>query len=84
MEFRCAVPGPTTVAEVTVSVAEVAVTAVTTLIAVALGGWLTGRAQDRIWQRDHQRQWRDIRLTAYTGYLTAFREYVAYGCATHM
>jgi hypothetical protein len=70
--------GPTIVAEVTVSVAEVAVTAGTTLIAVALGGWLTSRAQDRIWQRDHQRQWRDIRLTAYTGYLTAFREYVAY------
>jgi hypothetical protein len=68
----------TIVVEVPVSVAEVSVTAVTTLIAVALGGWLTSRAQERIWQRDHQRQWRDIRLTAYTGYLAAFREYIAY------
>lgn len=56
----------------------VTVTAVTTLMAVVLGGWLTIRAQDRLWRRDHQRQWRDIRLAAYTSYLTAFREYVAY------
>jgi hypothetical protein len=75
---RRAALDPTIAPEVPVSVAEVGVTAVTTLIAVALGGWLTSRAQERIWQRDHQRQWRDIRLTAYTGYLTAFREYVAY------
>jgi hypothetical protein len=71
-------PGPTIVPEVPVNVAEVGVTAAATLIAVVLGGWLTSRAQDRIWQRDHQRQWRDIRLAAYTGFLTAFREYVAY------
>jgi hypothetical protein len=64
--------------EVPVGVGEVGVTAATTLTAVALGGWLTVRAQDRLWRRDHQRQWRDIRLAAYTSYLTAFREYVAY------
>lgn len=58
--------------------AEIGVTAATTLVAVLLGGWLTVRAQDRLWRRDHQRQWRDIRLSAYTGYLNAFREYVAY------
>jgi len=57
---------------------EVSVTAATTLTAVTLGGWLTTRAQDRLWRRDHQRQWRDIRLSAYTAYLTAFREYIAY------
>jgi hypothetical protein len=64
--------------EVTVSANEVGVTAVSTLVAVVLGGWLTIRAQDRHWRRDHQRQWRDIRLAAYTSYLTAFRQYVAY------
>jgi hypothetical protein len=61
-----------------VSVGEVGVTAAATLISVMLGGWITVRAQDRLWRRDHQREWRDIRLTAYTSYLTAFREYVAY------
>ena len=60
------------------NVGEVAVTTGTTLIAVLLGGWLTIRAQDRGWRLDHQRQWRDIRLAAYTSYLTAFREYIAY------
>jgi hypothetical protein len=60
------------------SITQLSITAVTTLLAVALGGWLTIRAQDRLWRRDNRRQWRDIRLTAYTGFLTAFREYVAY------
>ncbi|MFI7432475.1 hypothetical protein [Micromonospora haikouensis] len=61
-----------------VNLAELGITAATTLVAVALGGWLTVRAQDRLWRRDHQRQWRDIRLAAYRDFLTAFREYVAY------
>lgn len=60
------------------SVAEVGVSATTTLVAVVLGGWLTVRAQDRLWRRDHQRQWRDIRIDAYIRFLTAFREYIAY------
>ncbi|NJC83634.1 hypothetical protein [Planosporangium mesophilum] len=60
------------------NVAQVSVTAATTLVAVVLGGWLTVRAQDRLWRRDHQRQWRDIRLATYTDFLTAFRAYVAY------
>lgn len=59
-------------------VAQLGITATTTLGAVVLGGWLTTRAQDRLWRRDNRRQWRDIRLAAYTGFLTAFREYVAY------
>jgi hypothetical protein len=64
--------------EVPVNVAEVSMTAATTLAAVVLGGWLTVRTQDRLWRRDHQRQWRDIRIAAYTNYLNAFREYIAY------
>jgi hypothetical protein len=69
---------PTIIAEAPVNIGEVSVTAAVTLFAVLLGGWLTNRAQDRLWRRDHQRQWRDIRLASYTSYLTAFREYVAY------
>jgi hypothetical protein len=57
---------------------QLGLTTATTLVAVILGGWLTTRAQDRLWQRDNRRQWRDIRLAAYTGFLAAFREYVAY------
>ncbi|MBQ1061968.1 hypothetical protein AB0F90_08980 [Micromonospora chalcea] len=57
---------------------EVGVTAVATLCAVVLGGWLTLRGQDRLWRRDTERQWRDIRLKAYTDFLTAMRELVAY------
>lgn len=60
------------------SLLQVSVTAAATLIAVLLGGWMTTRSQDRRWQRDHQRQWRDIRLATYSGYGSAFREFVAY------
>jgi hypothetical protein len=61
-----------------VSFLQVGVTAAATLTAVLLGGWLTTRSQDRHWRRDHQRQWRDIRLAAYSEYVSAFREFVAY------
>jgi hypothetical protein len=57
---------------------QVCITAVTTMLAVLIGGWLTVRAQDRLWRRDQARQWRDIRLRAYTEFVDAFREYVAY------
>lgn len=63
---------------VPVGVLQVSVTAVTTILAVLVGGWLTVRAQDRLWRRDQQRQWRDIRLAAYTEFIAAFREYVAF------
>jgi hypothetical protein len=56
----------------------VAVTTVSTLLAVVLGGWLTLRGQDRHWKREQARQWRDMRLQRYTEFLTAFREYVSY------
>jgi hypothetical protein len=55
-----------------------AVTAMVTLIGVALGGWVSVRSQDRLWRRDHARQWRDIRLSVYRDFLTAYREYVAF------
>jgi len=57
---------------------QVGLTAMGTLVAVLLGGWITVRAQDRLWQRDNARQWRDIRLKAYTDFLSAFREYIAF------
>ena len=60
------------------SAVQVSFTAVTTLLAVLLGGWLTLRSQDRSWRRDHQREWRDIRLAAYAGFIDAFRQYIAY------
>jgi hypothetical protein len=45
---------------------------------VLLGGWLSTRNQDQLWRRDHARQWRDIRLTTYRDFLTAYREYLAF------
>ena len=55
-----------------------AITALVTLLAVSLGGWLSLRNQDRMWHRDHERQWRDIRLANYQEFLTAYREYLAF------
>lgn len=55
-----------------------ATTAAVTLLAVLLGGWLSVRNQDRTWRRDHSRQWRDIRLTIYQDFLSAYREYLAF------
>lgn len=59
-------------------VASIAVTAAVTLLWVALGGWLTVWNQDRIWRREYARQWRDIRLSAYKDFLSAYREYLAF------
>lgn len=63
---------------VLVSIVQACVTATATMLAVLLGGWITVRAQDRLWRRDQDRQWRDIRLKAYTEFLGAVREYVAF------
>jgi hypothetical protein len=57
---------------------QVGITATATMLAVLIGGWLTLRAQDRLWRRDQDRQWRDIRLNTYTEFINAFREYVAF------
>jgi len=54
------------------------VTALATLCAVLLGGWITSQGQRRSWSREHQREWRDIRLNAYNGFLTAYRQYVSF------
>lgn len=59
-------------------VVQVVITASATLLAVVLGSWVTVRAQDRLWRRDHARQWRDIRLAHYGEFLAAFREFVAF------
>lgn len=55
-----------------------AITAVVTLIAVLIGGWLSFYNQDRTWRREHSRQWRDIRLAIYQDFLSAYREYLAF------
>ncbi|WP_430501331.1 hypothetical protein ACQRWP_07035 [Micromonospora trifolii] len=60
------------------SLVQAGVTATTTMLAVLIGGWLTVRAQDRLWRRDQDRQWRDIRLNAYAEFIGAVREYVAH------
>jgi hypothetical protein len=54
------------------------VTGLVALIGVALGGWLSIRNQDRAWQREHQRQWRDIRLATCNDFLAANRRYLAF------
>ncbi|MEV1110606.1 hypothetical protein AB0I95_18520 [Micromonospora sp. NPDC049751] len=53
-------------------------TALVALLSVALGGYLSTRAQRRHWDRDHLRHWRDIRLSAFDDFLSAFRSYIAF------
>ncbi|MEV5833527.1 hypothetical protein [Nocardia sp. NPDC052112] len=48
------------------------------LLGVVLGGWLTIRNQERQWHRDHEREWRDIRLSTYNEFASAYRQYVAF------
>lgn len=60
------------------SLVSSAITAVVTLLGVLVGGWLSVRNQDRLWHRDHARQWRDIRLAAYNDFLSAYRQYFAF------
>ena len=55
-----------------------AITAVAALLGVFLGGWLTVRNQERQWKREHARQWRDIRLAAFSEFIAAYRQYVAF------
>lgn len=55
-----------------------AITAAVALLGVLLGSRLSFRNQDRLWWRDHDRQWRDIRLSTYNEFLSAFRQYVAF------
>jgi len=54
------------------------ITGAVALLGVVLGGYLAIRNQDRLWARDHARQWRDIRLSAYREFLSAYRQYVAF------
>ncbi|MFD0412508.1 hypothetical protein [Streptomyces sp. NPDC127108] len=59
-------------------VAGASITAGVALVGVLLGGWLSIRNQERLWQRDHARQWRDIRLSNYRDFVAAYRQYVAF------
>jgi len=58
--------------------ATTATTAAVALLGVVLGGWLTARNQDRTWRREHASQWRDIRLSAYSDFVSAYRQFVAF------
>ena len=58
--------------------ATTATTAAVALLGVVLGGWLAGRNQDRTWRREHAAQWRDIRLSAYSDFVSAYRQFVAF------
>jgi len=60
------------------TVATSTTTAAVALLGVLLGGYLSFRNQDRLWARDHARQWRDIRLSAYRVFIAAYRHYVAF------
>ncbi|WP_431911868.1 hypothetical protein [Micromonospora carbonacea] len=60
------------------TLASSAITAAVALLGVLLGGYLSLRNQDRLWARDHARQWRDIRLSAYREFLAAYRHYLAF------
>ncbi|MEU7141693.1 hypothetical protein ABZ942_19740 [Nocardia sp. NPDC046473] len=55
-----------------------AISALAVLLGVLLGGWLAVRNQERQWRRDHERQWRDIRLSTYNEFVSAYRQYVAF------
>jgi hypothetical protein len=46
---------------------------------VMLGGSLTSRSQAKAWLRDDQRQLKDTRRDTYGRFLSAVRQYVAYG-----
>ncbi|MGW4844944.1 hypothetical protein [Nocardia brasiliensis] len=55
-----------------------AISALAVLSGVILGGWLSTRNQERQARRDHHREWRDIRLSAYNDFVAAYRQYVAF------
>jgi len=57
---------------------ELVASAIVPLAAVIIGGALTILAQHRLTRREHDRQWRDIRLSHHREFLAALREYIAY------
>lgn len=54
------------------------ITGVVALLGVLLGGIITIRNQERLWVREHERQWRDIRLRVFEDFIAACRGTVAY------
>jgi hypothetical protein len=54
------------------------VTGAIALLGVMLGGILAIRNQERLWAREHERQWRDIRLETYGDFVAAYRSMLAY------
>jgi hypothetical protein len=43
-----------------------------------IGGFMTLKNQERSWAREHQRQWRDIRLKSFMEFVAAYRAMLAY------
>src|SRR6266571_863628 len=60
------------------SLVNTLVTPVVALLGVLLGGWVTVKNQDRLWNRERARQWRDVRLATYKEFLDASSSYVAF------
>lgn len=59
-------------------IANSIIAGVAALLGVTLGGYVTIRNQERMWKREHDRQWRDIRLQAFDDFVTAYRGMMAY------
>lgn len=54
------------------------ITGTVALLGVFLGGLLAIRNQDRLWSREHERRWRDIRLQTHGDFVAAYRAMMAY------
>ncbi|MFF5477182.1 hypothetical protein ACFY5C_07550 [Streptomyces sp. NPDC012935] len=58
-------------------------TGLTALAGVWFGGMLSSRAQDRAWQREEARIWREARRATYGGLVAAVRQYRTYVMGPH-
>jgi len=54
------------------------ITGLVALVGVILGGLITTYNQERLWRRDEARRWRETRLTVYTDFLAAYRQYISF------
>lgn len=64
------------------SILNSVVAGVVALLGVLLGGFITIRNQEKMWMREHDRQWRDIRLRTFEDFVAACRAMMAYITST--